>query len=88
MRCRYGSGAGTGELEGLATDQYGGIASLAVGDYVYLTDFYAHAGVATGRDYWVPEIEAFGAGSGVNMPIASNVNFIAEATYVSAKTSI
>ena len=51
-----GTGAGTGEFKGLDTDLYGGIASLAVADYVYLAAFYARAEVDAERDYLDPEI--------------------------------
>ena len=44
MRCGYGRGPGTGELEVLDTNLYGGIARLAVADYAYLTAFYAPRG--------------------------------------------
>ena len=56
VRCGYGRGAGTGEFKGLDTDLYGGIASLAVADYVYLAAFYARAEVDAERDYLDPEI--------------------------------
>ena len=49
---------------------------------------FTHLEVNTEQDYLDPEIQAVGAGSGVQLPIASNVDFIAEGTYVSAKASI
>ena len=49
---------------------------------------FTHLEVNTEQDYLDPEIQAVGAGSGVQLPIASNVDFIAEGTHVSAKASI